>query len=60
MSKKLLDACYVIVLQWAADEELSIAHLMDAVKEYDPEEFFKVFQAGYEKALKARVAAGKQ
>ena len=58
MSKKLLNACYILAQQWAANEELSIAHFMDALKEHDPDLFFQAYQAGYEKALNARVAAG--
>ena len=59
MNKKVLDACYTFVEQWAEGGALSTVYFMEVLKEHDPDAFFQAFKIGYEKALKARVAAGK-
>lgn len=59
-SKWIIAAALVIVEEWAAGTKaIDISPLISAVKEYDEEYFFQAYKRGYEKALKARVAAGK-
>lgn len=60
MSKPLLDVAYEYVEEWAGqiNSPTSPIRLLEALRQYDPDRFFKAYQVGYEKALKARVAAG--
>ena len=58
-SKWVIAAALQIVEDWAAGNPVEVTPLISAVKEYEPEYFFQAYKRGYEKALKARVAAGK-
>lgn len=62
MSKPLLDVAYEYVEEWAGqiNSPASPIRLLEALRQYDPDRFFKAYQAGYEKALKARVASGEK
>lgn len=60
MSKNLLDVAYEFVETWAGqtNSPASPVRLLEALRQYDPDRFFEAYRSGYEKALKARVAAG--
>ena len=58
-SKQVLEACFQLVEDWASKPDYELSQLLSALKDYDADRFFKSYKNGYEKALKARVAAGK-